>query len=228
MQNNCQNQTKEISYQKFKTGSFMNQDRFLSSLTPLTGSQKGRVHDKGNLIVWMWSHHVEFCWQTLPTHKRQWAVGGGQHLLVKSDENYRRYAPNIRKQINVNYEFIRPGFVVHGENVTRIIILTDWFVAVGLPGRRFPGGHVEFVVKQRERFLARQREPREQRAVPDCEFDFDVNEIGEPAFDERRPHPIVDVLFGDVAHDIRPPVDALFEVDVALFDPLKHKSKTKY
>lgn len=122
----------------------------------------------------------------------------------------------------------RPGFVVHDENVTRIVILTDWFVAVGFPGWRFPGGHVELVVKQRERFFARQREPRKKRTVSNGELDFDVNEIGEPAFDERRPHPIVDVLFGDVAHDVRPPVDALFEVDVALFNPLKHKSKTKY
>lgn len=92
-------------------------------------------------------------------------------------------------------------------------------VALGLPGRRLLGRRVELVVQQRERLLAGERVAREQRAVADGELDLDVDAVGGAALDERRPQPVVDAVVRHVAHDVRPPVDALVEVGERLLHP---------
>jgi len=127
------------------------------------------------------------------------------------------YKSNIAKVVfSINYIIIRQKLWW---------ILTNRFIAIRFPRRWFPGGHVKLIVEQWKSFFARQSVPREQRTVSDGKLDFDVNEIGQTALNERRPHPIVDVLLGDIAHDVRPPVDALFKIYVAFFDPLEmHKN----
>ncbi len=57
-------------------------------------------------------------------------------------------------------------------------------------------------------------------AVPHAELDLDVDAIGIVPFNERRPQPVVDIIVGDIANDVRSPVDALLKVGEALFDPL--------
>ena len=97
----------------------------------------------------------------------------------------------------------------------------DEFVRVGLPRRRLPRGGVELVVEEAEGFLARERRAGEERAVAHRELDFDVDAVGLTALDERRPQPVVDVVVGNVADDVRAPVDALLEVGEAFFHPLQ-------
>jgi uncharacterized protein YjhX (UPF0386 family) len=99
----------------------------------------------------------------------------------------------------------------------------DHLVAFGLPRRWLASGRVEFVKEQAERLLARECIAREERAVADGEFHLDVQSVGRAALNERRPQPVVDIVEGHVAHHVRAPVDALFEICVALLHPLKHK-----
>lgn len=60
----------------------------------------------------------------------------------------------------------------------------------------------------------------EEVAVSHTEFNLDVDAVRISTLDERRPQPVVDVVVGDVAGDVGSPVDALFKVGKALFDPL--------
>lgn len=110
-------------------------------------------------------------------------------------------------------------------NQTMHVGLTDQFVALRLPRRRFSGGGVEFVVQQREGLLAGERVARKEGAVADGELDLDVDAISLRTLDERRPQPVVDVMVGHVAHHIRSPVDALFEVGETLLHPLKAQTE---
>lgn len=62
---------------------------------------------------------------------------------------------------------------------------------------------------------------REEVAVSHTEFNFDVNSVRILALNERRPEPVVDVVVSDITYNIRAPVDVLFKVGEALFNPLQ-------
>lgn len=96
----------------------------------------------------------------------------------------------------------------------------DELVALRLPGWGLSRRRVKLVVEQREGLFAGERRAREEGAVAHRELDLDVDAIRLAPLDERRPQPVVDVVVGHVAHDVRPPVDPLLEIRKALLNPL--------
>lgn len=75
--------------------------------------------------------------------------------------------------------------------------------------------------------LTREGGAGEERAVPHGELDLDVHAVGGAALDEGRPQPVVHVVVGDVAHHVRPPVDAILELREALLNPLRTETENK-
>lgn len=99
----------------------------------------------------------------------------------------------------------------------------DQFVGFCFPWGWFTGGGVEFVVEEAEGLLAGERVAWEEAAVTDGELDLDVDAVGFAALDEGHPEPVVDVVVGHVADDVRTPVDAFLEVCEGFFHPLERK-----
>lgn len=94
------------------------------------------------------------------------------------------------------------------------------FIALRFPRRWLSSRRIKLVIEQTESLFAGKCSAWKEGAIPHREFDFYVDPVGFPPLYEWRPKPVVDVVVGHVADDIRPPVDALLKVGEAFFHPL--------
>ena len=139
------------------------------------------------------------------------------HLPEGEVESLFRHRDRPDLCVDDNLRILRKSSLVSSNSV-------DQNVRIRLPRRRLPSSGVEFVVKQRERFFAGTGRPWVERTVSYRKLHLDVDSLRRPAFDERRPQPVVDFLERQVADDVRSPVDSFLEVCVAFFHPLKNQT----
>lgn len=64
-------------------------------------------------------------------------------------------------------------------------------------------------------------------AISHAEFNLNVYSVGVFSFDEWRPQPVVHIIVGDVANNIRSPVNTLLKIRKTFFNPLRKKIKFK-